>query len=151
MARTVTVQQTAALRRAGRDVGPPAAPLFPLIRRAARAALRSEGVRDAELSVTLLDDDGIAALNARFLQHERPTDVIAFALFDAGETPVGDIYLGFQQIARQAAAHDVPLADETARVTIHGTLHVLGFDHPDDESRLHSEMWQRQEQILAGL
>ncbi|HUF50947.1 MAG TPA: rRNA maturation RNase YbeY [Longimicrobiales bacterium] len=122
-----------------------------LIARAARAALRHQRISDAELSVTLLDDDEITTLNRRFLAHDGTTDVISFALFEPGDRPVGDIYIGWEQANRQAAQLDVPVTEEIARVTIHGVLHVLGHVHPDGTDRLTSDMWQIQESILAGV
>lgn len=117
--------------------------------RAARAVLRHEKVASAELSVTLLDDAEIAQMNKEFLAHEGVTDVISFALFEEGEDPVGDIYIGLDQALRQAEANDVEPIEELARLTVHGALHVLGHDHPDGQDRLESEMWQIQESIVA--
>jgi probable rRNA maturation factor len=117
--------------------------------RAARAALRHGQVRNAELSITLLDDVEIADMNREFLSHEGVTDVISFALYGADEDPVGDIYIGFDQALRQAGANGVDAAEELARLAVHGTLHVLGHDHPDGADRLRSEMWLLQESIVA--
>jgi len=120
-----------------------------LMARAARAALRHAGTRTAELSITLLDDAGISAMNREFLAHDGPTDVISFALFGEGEDPVGDIYVGFDQAVRQAHENGVPISEELARLAVHGTLHVLGHEHPEGKGRLESEMWQAQEAIVA--
>lgn len=120
-----------------------------LMARAARAALRREKVGTAEISITLLDDPGIAAMNREFLSHEGPTDVISFALYEQGEDPVGDIYIGLDQALRQAAANGVEPVEELARLTVHGTLHVLGHHHPDGSERLNCAMWQIQEEIVA--
>lgn len=130
---------------------PGARELRAAIRDGARAALRHQGIEDAELSVTLLGDAGIAELNQRFLDHEGPTDVISFPLWEEGEPPVGDIYVGLAQAYRQAAAHGVAPLEEVIRLVVHGTLHVLGYDHPDGEARLSSEMWRVQEEIVAGI
>lgn len=142
----VRVQLGAALSLRAGDA--PGADARRLIRRAARAALRFEGVRDGEMSVTLLDDAEIAELNSRFLDHAGPTDVIAFPLYEDGEPPVGDVYIGCDQAVRQAQANGVDVLEELARLAIHGTLHVLGYDHPDGEDRLTSDMWEAQEEIL---
>jgi probable rRNA maturation factor len=150
MPRIVRVQQARSLR-ARRRIEPPPSALYPVLRRASRAALRAERVHDAEISITLMDDAAITGMNARFLGHDAPTDVIAFALFDEGEPPVGDIYVGFDQVLRHAAAADTAIVEEFARVAIHGTLHVLGWEHPADASRLDSPMWRRQEEILAEI
>jgi probable rRNA maturation factor len=121
------------------------------VERAARAALVARGVHDGEVSVTLLGDRAIATLNRRWLEREGPTDVLAFPLFEDGEAPVGDVYIGIRQAMRQAASLGVPPAEELARLAIHGTLHVLGFDHPDGVRREKSRMWREQERILAGM
>lgn len=121
-----------------------------LLRHAAVDALEAEGADGVELSLTLLDDDEIQILNRDYLDRDRPTDVLAFALDD--ETGlVGDVYLGVDQARRQAEEHGVPLAEELARLAIHGTLHVLGYDHPEGSDRYASPMFVRQERILRDL
>jgi probable rRNA maturation factor len=124
---------------------------FSAIRRAALAAAEALDVPEAELSFTLLGDDAMAQMNRLYLSHDGPTDVLSFPLFEEGELPVGDVYIGLEQAARQARSHSVPLAEELARLAIHGTLHVLGMDHPDDDSRESSEMWIAQERILDSV
>ncbi|HEX2165847.1 MAG TPA: rRNA maturation RNase YbeY [Longimicrobiales bacterium] len=147
MARTVRVQLGAALTQRAAAVVPDSAARR-LIARAARAALRHENVRDAELSVTLLDDAEITAMNREFLSHDGVTDVISFALYGEGEDPVGDVYIGCDQALRQAISNEVSAAEELARLAVHGTLHILGHDHPDGSERLKSEMWQLQEKVV---
>lgn len=122
-----------------------------LLERAVRAAAAAEGVDAGEVSVTLLDDAGITELNQRFRGHDWPTDVLSFPLFDQGEPPVGDVYIGFPQAQRQASEHGVALEEELARLAVHGTLHVLGEEHPEGEERTQSGMWRLQEQIVASL
>lgn len=122
-----------------------------LLQRAARAVLEEQNVSTAELSITLLDDAAIAGMNEQFLSHAGPTDVISFALHEDGEPVVGDIYIGYEQAVRQASAADVPLDEELARLAVHGTLHVLGFDHPDGTARHDSRMWKLQERIVGGV
>lgn len=122
-----------------------------IVERAARAALLARGVHDGELSVTLLGDRAIAELNRVWLGHEGPTDVIAFTLHESGEPPLGDVYIGIRQASRQAGALGVDPKEELARLAIHGTLHVLGFDHPAGADRTSGPMWREQERILAGL
>jgi probable rRNA maturation factor len=121
-----------------------------LVERAARAAAADRGVEDGALSITLLDDPGMASLNRQWLDRDRPTDVLAFALHDAGEPPMGDIYLGVERARAQADDEGEPLIRELARLAVHGTLHVLGLDHPDAD-REQSEMWRHQERIVATL
>lgn len=117
-----------------------------LLEAAVRHALGDAGVSDAEVSVTLLDDDAIRALNREWLGHDRPTDVIAFALDDEGV--LGDVYLGVEQARRQAAELGVPFAEELVRLAVHGTLHVLGHDHPEGPERAASPMFELQERLV---
>lgn len=120
-----------------------------LLERAVVLTLREAGHEDAMLSLTLLDDDSIAELNRRYLDRAGPTDVLAFALHGDGEPPFGDVYVGVDQALRQADELGVPHAHELARLAIHGTLHVLGHDHPDGPEREASAMWALQERLLA--
>jgi probable rRNA maturation factor len=122
-----------------------------LLARAARTALRHENVDAGELSITLTDNAGIARLNASFLQHDGPTDVIAFPLYEETEDMVGDIYVGFDVARSQAFANGITFEEELVRLVVHGTLHILGYDHPGDDSRTASEMWELQEYIVASV
>lgn len=121
-----------------------------VVERAARATVEDRGIAAGELSLTLLDDAAMAALNRDWLDRDGPTDVLAFALHDEGEPVVGDIYLGIERAVAQAADEGESPGRELARLAVHGTLHVLGFDHPETD-REESEMWQHQERILATL
>lgn len=115
---------------------------------AVRWALEREGARRAEISVAFLGDDGIAELNREYLSHEGPTDVISFPLHEPGHPPLGDVYIGLEQALRQARELGVEAAEELLRLAIHGTLHVLGYDHPEGEGREDSPMYRRQEELL---
>lgn len=119
-----------------------------LLQAAARAVLHREATVEAELSIALLDDAGIAALNQRYLAHDGPTDVISFPLYEEGEIVVGDIYIGAEQAARQAAHNGVSLEEELVRLAVHGVLHVLGYEHPEGDERTESEMWSVQEELV---
>jgi probable rRNA maturation factor len=134
------------------QVGEGVEPPLPLerVEAAVRFVLRERGVERAELSVTLLGDPQIEQMNREFLQHEGPTDVISFPLEAPGGVVVGDVYLGAAQALRQAEQLGVPAAEEVLRLAVHGTLHVLGFDHPHGEDgREESEMYRLQEELLG--
>lgn len=120
-----------------------------LLTRAVEATLRGEGVAEAEVSVTLLDDEAMAELNERYLGRDGPTDVISFSLGD--DTPLGDVYVGVEQARRQATEVCVPLTEELVRLVVHGTLHVLGHDHPEGPERVDSPMFARQEELVRAL
>jgi probable rRNA maturation factor len=147
MPATVHVQLADVLDRRQPAFGDSAA-IRRLLRSAARAVLQRDRTVQAELSITLLDDARIAALNRQYLSRDGPTDVIAFPLYEPGEMVVGDVYIGADQAARQAVANDVPLAEELVRLTVHGVLHVLGHDHPAGDERADSAMWRLQEEIV---
>lgn len=128
---------------------------------AARHVLRAEGVRDAMLSITLLTATAMARLNRRHLGHAGATDVISFGFTPtpggaggpggAGAGVVGDIYICPDVARRNARAERCGVREELLRLVIHGTLHVLGWDHPVDTDRAASPMWKRQERLLATL
>lgn len=127
---------------------PERAALEVLLERAVRAVLDAHGIERAEISVALMDDAAIAELNRSYLGHEGPTDVISFELGAAKDEPIGDIYIGWEQALRQAAEFAVSPREELARLAVHGTLHVIGYDHPEGEEREQSEMWEQQEAIV---
>jgi probable rRNA maturation factor len=120
------------------------------IEAAVRHVLRSRGVERAELSVALLGDAEMASLNEQYLRHEGTTDAITFALHEEGDPPLGDVYIGVEQAVRQAAEFGATPAEEVLRLAVHGTLHVLGFEHPEGAERVDSEMFRLQESLLMG-
>lgn len=117
----------------------------------ARAALAQEGVTRAELSLTLLDDASMRELNRQWLQRDDTTDVIAFPLWEEGDPPVGDVYIGWEAALRQAQENGCPLEEEVTRLAVHGSLHVLGWDHPEGPERTASPMWALQERIVGAI
>ena len=120
----------------------------------ASAVLRAERVRDAELSITFVSNRSIAAYNRRHLDHEGVTDVISFELGRGapGAPIVGDIYIAPDVARDHARELGVPVAEELARLVVHGTLHVLGYSHPEGarRDRTDSPMWRRQERLLRN-
>lgn len=124
------------------------------MRSIALAVLRAERVRDALVSIALVSPQRIARLNRAHLGHAGPTDVISFAFgssspHDARLPIVGDIYIAPAVARANAARFGGGVRDEIARLVVHGTLHVLGYDHPEGADRTRSPMWRRQEQLLA--
>ena len=116
----------------------------------ARAVLRAERVRHALLSLAFVPAPAMTRLNARHLGRRRATDVIAFGFTRAAvaDPVIGDIYICPSVAAGHARRLGVGVREEIARLVVHGTLHVLGYDHPDDDSRLTSPMWRRQETLV---
>ncbi|MCI4664648.1 MAG: rRNA maturation RNase YbeY [Neomegalonema sp.] len=119
------------------------------VARAVRAALAAAHTPDLRLivSVLLADNDRIAALNAAFRKLNRPTDVLSWpnvawpgpaspaeieALGDGA--PLGDIALALEKVASDADSYARALEHHAAHLIVHGILHLLGYDHEDDES-----------------
>lgn len=121
------------------------------VRDAAVVALGAERVRNAMLSITFVGRAAISELNRRYLRHRGPTDVISFGLGRTGRrgAVIGDIYICPEVARDNAKRQGIPIGEEVLRLVVHGTLHVLGHDHPVGESRTTSPMWRRQERILA--
>lgn len=126
------------------------------LRRAASVTLETLRPREAfGLTIVLGSDDEVHALNRQFRQVDAPTDVLSFP---AGEQPfmpeaepryLGDIVIAFPYTAAQAEREGFSLSDNLMLLVVHGTLHLLGFDHDTTENR--QVMWAAQEQILRRL
>jgi probable rRNA maturation factor len=112
--------------------------------------VKAEGVRDALISVAFVGPDTMARLNKKFLSHDGATDVISFGLARSGkgQPVIGDIYICPSVAERNAKRLHVTPKEELTRLVIHGMLHILGYDHPEGETRTKSVMWKRQERIL---
>jgi len=120
-----------------------------VVRRVVEGVLAGER-RTASISVTFLGRGAMRRLNAEHRGHDRPTDVLSFAL--AGPAGVaGDVYVCRWVAEREARARGIPLREELIRLVIHGTLHALGRDHPEGRERMRSAMWRRQERYVESL
>ena len=105
-----------------------------LLRARAVRLLRALDRARSELSIALVEDEEIARLNASWRGRARPTDVLAFSLIEGEHAArrgalLGDVVIGLETAERQARRGRRSLDDEVARLLIHGTLHLLGFDH----------------------
>ena len=120
------------------------------VQRVTAAVLKGER-RQAFMTVTFLGPTRMRALNRAHLGHDQTTDVISFALPAPDGALVGDVYVCRAVAATQAKALGVPLREELVRLVVHGTLHVLGYDHPAGEGRTRSAMWRRQERYVKRL
>lgn len=99
----------------------------------AEKALRGQRVRTATVDVILLDDADIHSMNKQYLRHDYATDVITFPLGEG--TLEGEIYISLDTAKRQAEEYGVTLENELCRLTVHGVLHLCGYDDADDASR----------------
>lgn len=116
---------------------------------AATLVLRAGKSTAALLSVTLVTRRAMARLNREHLGHAGPTDVISFGFRDPAGAVIGDVYICPEIATANAKQHGVSVREELLRLVVHGTLHVLGHDHPDGEARTASPMWKTQERLLA--
>lgn len=103
------------------------------------------GTRPAWISVVLIDSRLCRRLNRTFLHHDYVTDVISFPL-ETGRRLEAEIYVNLDQARRQAREVGVSVAEEIARLVIHGTLHLLGYD--DRTARQARRMHRVQERYL---
>ena len=140
--------------------------LEPLADRAAGAALSHLGLdpEDWEIALLACDDARIAALNAEFRGKPQPTNVLSWPSGERGaEAPgavpappdpaegpeLGDLAIAWETCAREAAEAGRPFADHVAHLVVHGTLHLLGYDHMCDED---ADLMERIEvEILATM
>ena len=131
-----------------------------LLKKAIRTALLCENFRrDAEISLTFTDNEGIRELNRSYRDKDSATDVLSFPLYDfhAGETPLGegrvelgDIVLSLERAEEQAAELGHSFERESAFLCVHSVLHLLGYDH----ERSHEDeeiMCERQREIMKKL
>lgn len=137
----------------------------------ARLVLAREKVMGTcEMSLIFCDEDSITALNKEYMDGDGPTDVLAFPVDDdivgSGRNPdnggrgpgtpseddeipniIGDVYICVSIAMKQAKEHDVSFDDEVALLVVHGTLHLLSYDHYDEEER--EEMQKRERELLS--
>jgi rRNA maturation RNase YbeY len=120
--------------------------------RVARRLLRRLDLAETELSILLVNDREMRALNRRYRGIDRATDVLAFAQQEgAGGTPdglLGDVVISVDTARRQARDAGSSLGAEGDRLLIHGLLHLLGYDH--ERSAAEARRMQRRERELAS-
>ncbi len=123
-----------------------------ILEEAARAALDHQRA-DGDLTIALLDDEGLRRLNRDFLEVDAPTDVLSFPASETdpetGARYLGDIILSIPRAEAQAQAAGHSLADEACLLVVHGVLHLLGHDHAESEEK--ATMWKAQGEILEEL
>ncbi len=96
------------------------------------------GPKSGELSIALVNDAEIQALNRDYRGIDRPTNVLSFP--NDGPAPLlGDIVLAFETMQREAADKSVPLENHVTHLIIHGFLHLQGYDHETDEQAAEME------------
>lgn len=127
-----------------------------------QALVKAGGPDKAEVGLVLADDQTIRDLNRKFRGVDRPTDVLSFAMLEKGEGEpdiydqddqenliLGDIVISIERARSQAKEFGHSLAREIIYLAVHGTLHLLGYDHQAEEEG--SEMRRLEEQVMAGI
>lgn len=117
------------------------------------------GIDDStEVSLILVDDEYIHRLNHQYRGKDAPTDVLSFALNEGDEpeiidgpqeTLLGDIIISLETASRQAEEYGHSLERELAYLSVHGMLHLLGYDHETEEEK--AEMRKEEEHVLGLL
>ena len=130
------------------------------VRRAVLTVGELYGVMDAEVSVTLTDDAHIHVLNRDYRSVDRPTDVLSFALTESEEPAIldapygvvlGDLVISLERVAAQAEEYGHSVLRELSFLTVHGMLHLLGYDHIEEEDRVEMEEEQRHVMDVLGI
>ena len=125
--------------------------------RAAELVGKLYGAENAEVSVTLTDDAHIHELNKKFRGVDRPTDVLSFAFRESNEPEIltaqteilGDIIISLERAKFQAETYGHSYLREVIFLTVHGLLHLLGYDHIEEDERL--EMEREQDFVMSKL
>ena len=125
-----------------------------LIRSAILATLDYEGKQGhSEVSVTFTDNEGIRAINREYREKDAPTDVLSFPLFEEsadGTRMLGDIVISLEKCRAQAEEFGHSFERECAFLTVHSTLHLLGYDHVNSEEE-DKDMRKRQTAIVNAM
>ena len=125
--------------------------IFAELLRAADVVGELYGVENSELSLTLTDDKNIHALNKKFRGVDRATDVLSFAFRESDEPEIigaeveilGDVIISLERAKVQAEEFGHSFLREIIFLEVHGLLHLLGYDHMQDDERQEMETEQR--------
>jgi probable rRNA maturation factor len=108
---------------------------------------------DADMTIVLTDDAQLHELNREFLGMDAPTDVLSFPASESdpetGTPYLGDILISIPRAAQQAQAAGHTVEAEVQLLVVHGTLHLMGYDHAEAEEK--APMWSAQAEVLSRL
>ncbi|MBO7508967.1 MAG: apolipoprotein N-acyltransferase [Alphaproteobacteria bacterium] len=111
------------------------------------AAVVGAKYKNAEVSITLVDDSKIRKINKKYRGLNKPTNVLSFELGD--DVLLGDIFISLDTVMREARDENISVAEHTAHMVVHGILHLLGYDHIDERDA--KKMERREVAILKKL
>jgi probable rRNA maturation factor len=122
-----------------------------LVRRAIDEAAAAVSTSRAELAIVLTNDSAIRMLNRHWRGTDAATNVLSFPAVNVGREPpfIGDIVLAYETVAREAHDEGKPFAHHVAHLTVHGFLHLNGYDHQSSEDA--DEMETLERKILQRL
>ena len=126
-----------------------------IVHRAVLATLNAHNLEDYEVSILLTDDSRMTELNREYRGMNTPTDVLAFAMCEGEDNKIitpnilGDVVISWETAERQAITEKHSLEDEVAFLTVHGVLHLLGYDHQTEKEA--AVMFEKQNIILQHL
>ena len=126
------------------------------LRRSLARLLKKLELSHAEVSLLLVDDEGIREYNRTYLERDRATNVISFSMRDGmfGDVHpehLGDIVLSVETAARDAAAAEIDFMDEVEFLIIHGLLHLLGYDHEKGDAEEAEKMKKAERELFLFL
>jgi probable rRNA maturation factor len=109
--------------------------LAPTVKRAAEAALAKKRLKKVAVTFVLTNDAEVKNLNRDYRDKDKPTNVLSFpdGSVDEGVTLLGDVVLAYETIAREAAEQGKTLKAHLTHLTIHGVLHLLGYNHEAED------------------
>ena len=130
---------------------------YDLLQALLETAAKVEELIEGEVSVTFVDDDEIQEINKTYRDKDQPTDVLSFPMYEADEVDIevddeneplllGDIIISIPRARVQAEEYEHSFEREVGFLAVHGFLHLLGYDHENEE--LEKEMFAKQEDIL---
>ncbi|RKU27302.1 rRNA maturation RNase YbeY [Candidatus Poribacteria bacterium] len=126
-----------------------------LVYKAIRITLKAHNLDNCEVSVLLTDDSRIKELNREYRGIDSPTDVLAFAMHDDQDSKnlnpnvLGDVVISLETAERQAKAAHHSIDREVVVLTIHGILHLIGFDHKTNKEA--NVMFEKQDYLLKSI
>ena len=122
------------------------------IRQTARVILNALDYPDAEISIVIADDLQMAEFNRNYLDREGPTNVIAFPMQEGEFSEInpyllGDVVISADTAYKEGAAADIGLQSRFTQLLVHGILHLVGYDHENDEQKA-QKMVTKSDEIL---
>lgn len=123
------------------------------LRRDVRKILELLGTGQQELSLMIVDDEGIRTINRDYLRRDQPTNVIAFSLKegdfgDVNPDVLGDVVVSVEAAAREARTTGIPIEDALLYLIIHGILHLAGYDHEGPKGRARARIMSAVQQAV---